>query len=84
MTHSSSYFKGLHSQNDTASFIEENTCGFPTKDDDDDELEITIFVLFFKGRRDSGMLNHVFFPMITALFPEPIVLFEKSRMSSFK
>jgi hypothetical protein len=71
-----------------ASFILENTCGLlpmpPTKDDDDDELEITIFVRFFKGRRHSGMLSHVFFPMITALFPEPIVRFEKSRMSSFK
>ena len=86
MTHSSSYF--ADSQNDTASFIEENTCGFPSKDGDDDgndkELEIMIFVRFFKGRLFSGMLNPVFFPMIMALFPEPIVRFEKSRRSSFK
>ena len=80
MTHSSSYF--ADSQNDTASFIEENTCGFPSKDKDDDELEITIFVRFFKGRRHSGMLSHVFFPMITALLPEPIVRFENHQVTT--
>jgi hypothetical protein len=65
-----------------ASVTEEKMCGFPVKHVH--EVEITIFVLFFKGRRFSGMLNHVFFPIITALLPDPVVRFENKVMSFFK